>query len=112
MLTYEEMGKLPADRSVIPSYCESFSESAVYVAEASTRYINDFFKEVGITELAIFESTGSVVVYEGAKLQAFKEKLAKVWDSIWRAIKGLFEKVAGTFESLKNNLDPTNKYKA
>ena len=112
MLTYEEMGKLPADRSVIPSYCESFSESAVYVAEASTRYINDFFKEVGITELAIFESTGSVVVYEGAKLQAFKEKLAKVWDSIWKAVKGLFEKIANAFDSLKKNLDPTNRFNA
>ena len=112
MLTYEEMGKLPADRSVIPSYCESFSESAAYVAEASIRYVNDFFKEVGITELAIFESTGSVVVYEGAKLQEFKEKLAKVWDSIWKAMKGLFEKIANAFEELKKKLDPANRFSA
>lgn len=93
MLTYEEMGKLPADRSVIPSYCESFAESAFYVAEAATRHMNKFFEEVGITELAIFESTGSIVVYEGEKLKAFWDGLGKVWDNIWQAIKRAFEKL-------------------
>ena len=93
MLTYEEMGKLPADRSVIPNSCESFAESAFYVAEAATRHMNKFFEEVGITELAIFESTGSVVVYEGEKMKGFVEGLGKVWDNIWKAIKGAFEKL-------------------
>ena len=101
MMTYEEFGKLPADRSVIPSSCASFSESAYYVAEASQRYFNEFFENVGITELAIFEATGTVVVYEGEKLDAFKKGVADIFAKIWQAIKGAYERIMKAFDELK-----------
>ena len=104
MLTYEEFGQLPADRSVIPASCISFSESAMYVADAAQRYFNEFYEQIGIEELAIFESTGSVVVYEGARLQAFKEAVAKIFENIWKAIKSAYEKIMAKIDEIRRKM--------
>lgn len=101
MMTYEEFSKIPANRSVIPSSCESFAESTFYVAEAAQRSFNKFFEEVGITELAIFESTGTVIIYEGEKLNKFKEGFQKVLENVWASIKAAFEKIKQAFDSIK-----------
>lgn len=104
MLSYEEMGKLEADRSAIPNTCLSFTESAFYVAEAANNVFNDIFMNIGINELAVFEATGAMVVYEGFSLKDIKEKIAAGLDKVWQAIKAAFEKVKDFFDQkIKEN---------
>ena len=61
---------------------------------------------IGVDELAVYESTGVQVVYEGAKLDAFKKQVINVFKNIWSAIKGWFEKVVKFF---KDKVKESNK---
>ena len=97
MTTYEELGMVKSNESVIPADCLSFAEQALYVAEYAQEEYNNLFEAVGIEELAVFESTGSEIVYEGAKLEAFKVKAKKFFQRIWAAIKAAYEKVYAFF---------------
>jgi hypothetical protein len=85
-------------RSVIPDYVSSFSEAALYVAEAINEDYNSLMESIGVEELAVFESTGMEIVYEGERLNSFKEKVIKFFQDAWKAIKGFFEKILGWFE--------------
>lgn len=97
MTTYEELGMVKANESVIPADCLSFAEQAMYVSEFAQKEYNNLFEAVGIEELAVFESTGSEVIYEGAKLEAFKQKAKTFFHKIWAAIKAAYEKVYAFF---------------
>lgn len=97
MTTYEELGIIKANESVIPEGCLSFAEQTLYVAEYSQNEYNKLFEAVGVEELAVFEATGSLVVYEGATLDSFKEKAKKFFLKIWAAIKAAYEKVYAFF---------------
>lgn len=96
--SYEMLGKIPANKSIIPASCSSFVEASFYITEASTNVLNDMFKNIGITELAIFEATGSVVIYEGAKLDELKKKISAAFEAVWSFIKAGFEKILGIFK--------------
>jgi hypothetical protein len=91
--------KITPNRSIFPSYgCLSFSEQALYVTEAVNEVTNTLFESIGIEELAVYESTGNEVVYEGAKLDELKEKIKKWGTNIWAAIKAAYEKVLEWFD--------------
>lgn len=84
--------------NIIPDHCLTFAEQSLYVAEAAQAAFNEMFESIGIDELAVYESTGSVAVYEGARLDAFKEKAIGVFKKIWSAIKEAYDKVSNWFD--------------
>lgn len=94
---------IKADRTVIPEGCLSFSEQALYIAEASENEFNKLFESVGIEELAVFESTGSEVIYEGAKLDEFKKKAVQFFKDIWAKIKRGYEMIVDKFNEVTNS---------
>lgn len=81
------------DRSFIPAYCETVYEQSLYLAEGAESIFNEMFKNIGIEELAVYESTGMTVVYEGAKLEELKKTLLAALDKLWGAIKHSFEQM-------------------
>ena len=97
MTTYEELGMVKANESVIPESCLSFAEQTLYIAEYTQSEYNKLFEAIGVEELAVFESTGMEIVYEGAALDAFKEKAKKFFMKIWAAIKSAYERVYAFF---------------
>ena len=100
---------IKANRSVIPSTCTSFEEEAMYVAEYGENVLTGFLEDVGINELAVYESTGEFVVYEGERLNELKAKAKEVLDKIWSAIKAGYEKVLAFFSS--HTLNAKDKFK-
>ena len=65
---------------------------------------NKMFEEIGINELAVFESTGSLIVYEGANLETLKKTVCDVCENIMSVIKAAFEKIMHYFdEKMKEN---------
>ena len=76
-LEYNDLLNVKADMSVIPAYSMSFAENALFVAEAVEKDFNTLFQNIGIQELAVFESTGVQVVYENEKL----DKLLNEWSA-------------------------------
>lgn len=89
----EMLKSVKADMSIIPAYSMSFTENSLYVAEAIEESYNEMFQSIGINELAVFESTGMQIVYEGEQLKTFKEAVIGFFKRIWAAIKGAFESV-------------------
>ena len=107
----EDLLKVEADMSVIPAHTLTFSENALYVAEAIERDFNEMIKNIGINELAVYESTGMQIVYEGEKLKSFKEAIIKFFQEMWKKIKAAFEAVMVKFNELRkkvNKLLPKN----
>lgn len=100
---------IEADRSVIPSTCTSFEEQSMYVAEHAENILTGFFENVGINELAVYESTGEFVVYEGERLNELKTKAKEVLDKIWATIKAGYEKVLAFFSG--HTLNAKKKFK-
>lgn len=95
------VGYVEANMDVIPSYALTFSEAALYLAEDAENQFGELFKNIGISELAVFESTGMEVIYEGEKLNNFKEGFIKLWNTIWSNIKGFFENILKKFNEMK-----------
>lgn len=91
---------IKTDRSAIPAGCLSFAEQTLYIAEATESEFNKLFESVGIDELAVFESSGTEVVYEGAKLEEFKNKAIEFFKSIWSKIKHSYELITDKFEAM------------
>jgi hypothetical protein len=108
---------VPVNTSVIPAYCNSFLEAGEYAEAAINEAFNDMMNSIGINELYIYESTGSMVIYEEDE-QAAKdlgEKKEFFVKRAWGVIKGLFERFLGWLkqkaEDLKNSIGTniTNK---
>ena len=97
-IIYENLGEVATNNSVIPSGCLSFMEQSLYVAEFAEQNFNAMFESVGIEELAVYESTGSFVIYEGDTLKQFKESAKNIFKNIWGVIKSAYEKILGYFE--------------
>lgn len=91
---------IKTDKTVIPEGCLSFSEQALYIAEAAENEFNKLFESVGIDELAVFESTGTEVVYEGAKLDEFKKKAIQFFKDLWAKIKRGYEMIVDKFNEV------------
>lgn len=95
---HDYMREFEATKSVIPSWVESFSEQSLFIAEYAESEYTKMMESVGIDELAVYESTGSFVVYEGAKFDGFKTKILKVFENIGKSIKEAYEKVLTFFQ--------------
>lgn len=95
------LSEVKADMSVIPANTLSFSENALYVAEAVERDFNEMFESIGVNELAVFESTGVQIVYEGDEQKSLKEKIIGFFKKLWEKIKAAFEAALVKFEALK-----------
>lgn len=91
---------IKTDRSVIPAGCLSFSEGALYIAEATENEFNKLFESIGIEELAVYESTGSEVVYEGAKLDEFKNKVIEFFKGFLAKVKHAYEIIVDKFNEM------------
>ena len=95
---YENLGEVPSINSVIPNGCLSFYEQSLYVAEFAEQNFNEMFEAIGVNELAVFENTGSFIVYEDSSLKSFKESAKRLFQNIWGAIKAAYEKILKWFE--------------
>jgi len=90
------LGSAPST-AVLPN-CGTFLETAMYVAAACEEAYTDLMSSIGISELAVYESTGAEVVYEaedGSETDAKKEldgNTDNFFKKVWNAIKGMFEK--------------------
>lgn len=98
MVYQSNIGDVPTNRSVTPEGCLSFAEQSLYVAEYAEEEFNALFESIGLEELFIFENTGSTILYEGAKFDSFKQKVIKLFQKIFAAIKGAYEKILDFFE--------------
>lgn len=76
---------------VIPSDAHE-SQFDHYVMEAVEREYNDLFKSVALAELAAFEESGVVVVYEEASLASLKDRVVKWFKDTWAKIRGAYDK--------------------
>lgn len=81
-----------ANREVIPDSCLSFSEMADYTAEFTNEEFNKMLESIGLDELAVFEATGSLIVYEAEKLATLKARIANHVKDIWAVYKNFWEK--------------------
>ena len=91
------LADVPA-KNVIPNHVLTFSEAAMYVNEAIEHDFNSLFESIGVNELAVYESTGSMIVYEGTALANFKDEVVKFFQGLWGKIKDFFERVLAFFE--------------
>lgn len=64
------------DMSLIPSFA-TLTESVFYIVEANEIDFNNMMQKIGITELGLFESTGSVLLYEQDSEEAKTAEEAK-----------------------------------
>lgn len=97
----EYLRTVPTNESAVPDGCLTFAEEALYVSAAITEAYNNTFEQIGISELAVYESTGSVVVYEGARMDNFKNKIKEMFGKFMAAIKKAYEKILDWFESIR-----------
>lgn len=94
-----EMENVKGNTSIIPAHSLTFAENALYVAEFIEAEHNKLFESIGINELAVYESTGMEIVYEGEQLQTIKASIVKFFTNAWDAIKGAIKKVMEWFEA-------------
>lgn len=80
------------DMSLIPSFA-TLTESVFYIVEANEIDFNNMMQKIGITELGLFESTGSVLLYEQDSEEAKTAEEAKdnFAAGFFTRIKTLFE---------------------
>ena len=114
MPTESIMRNVVPDMSDIPEYA-SMEEAVLYVVEADVKLINNFYREIGLNELAVYETTGNFVDYyteaddnaEGEKKEpgklgklagSIKERGEKLVKDIAAKIKGLFEKALSVIQ--------------
>lgn len=100
--THDYMRECATNTSVIPSWVESFSEQSLFVAEFAESEYTKLMESVGVNELAVFESTGTFIVYEGSTFQTFKDKVLGMLKNIAGAIKGAYDKVLKYFSDKAN----------
>lgn len=106
MIIYENddlLKECETDNSVIPAFVSTFAESSFYIVEAINKDFNAMFESIGIDELAVYESTGTQVVYEGVELSKLKEKFINFFTACWKKIKGAFENALNKVKYMNKN---------
>ena len=56
-MVYEYLNEKIEPTSIIPAFCTSFMEQSMYIAHNAEEAYNEMFKQIGIDELADYEST-------------------------------------------------------
>ena len=100
--------------TLIPSYA-SLNEAVFYLLEDNERNFTDLIQNIGLKELAFYESTGSVLLYEAGSEEEKEAKkgtgnfITKAWANIRTLFerllsnaKKLFEKVTSAIGGLFN----------
>lgn len=81
------------------------------IAEMEANY-NNIMQSIGISELAVFESTGQEMIYETSDVKGFFGKLKEFFLNLLAKVKGIFTKFFSMLDSyIKDDKDFINKYK-
>ena len=97
------LSKVDTERSVIPENCIYFSEMSDYISEYANDQLNEMIRDIGESELSIFESTGSLVLYEGKKAENLKTKIKDNNVKVWSVRKNFYEKALSYSKQEKIN---------
>ena len=93
--------------------CEDFFEAALNVCYESECNLHNILKNIGIAELAVFESTGQEIVYEAGSISSIIEKLKTAASKLWAKIRGIYDKFMAKFRSYgKDDKGFIEKYRA
>ena len=104
--------QLELTTGVIECAHEPGIEGAYHIVAESEANYNAIMQAVGVAELAVFEATGSEMVYEAADVKGFFGKMKEFFKNLLEKIKGLFKKFFAMFDSyVKNDKDFVEKYK-
>lgn len=91
---------------------DSFDEAALRHTYEIDSNLNAIMKTIGISELAVLESTGEEIVYEAGRAGGIIEKLKAAIKKIWEKIKSLFTKFFAKMQSFgKDDKAFINKYR-
>lgn len=91
---------------------DSFDEAALRHTYEIDSNLNAIMKTIGISELAVLESTGEEIVYEAGRAGGIIEKLKAAIKKIWEKIKSLFTKFFAKMQSFgKDDKAFVNKYR-
>ena len=97
------LGNAPSTLT-IPRF-NTMLESAIFVGSLMEEAYTDLMKDIGIGELAVYESTGAEVLYEaedGTETEAgknLKDKASDFFKGLWNKIKKLFEDAIKWFQT-------------
>lgn len=99
---YENVEELAveADTSALSRNVLTYTEQAMFLAEAAESSYNEMMKSIGIQELSVYEETGEIVVYEGASFKSIIDKVVGFLKKILSQIKGFFEETYKKFEKM------------
>lgn len=97
---YENVEELAveSDTSALSRNALTYTEQALYLAEATEAAYNEMMKSIGIEELSVYEATGEAVVYEGANFKGLIDKVVKFLKDFWGKVKGFFDDTYKKFE--------------
>jgi len=100
-----DLAAVRPDMTAFPSYV-SLSESLNYVLEANEKDFTTLIENIGIKELAVFESTGSVVLYEEGDENddEVKEEKFNFIEKAWARVKAFFEKILNQIKATITNI--------
>lgn len=91
---------------------DSFDEAALRHTYEIDSNLNAIMKTIGVSELAVLESTGQEIVYEAGRAGGIIEKLKAAIKKIWEKIKSLFTKFFAKMQSFgKDDKAFVNKYR-
>lgn len=91
---------------------DSFDEAALRHTYEIDSNLNAIMKTIGVSELAVLESTGEEIVYEAGSVSGIIEKLKAAVKKIWEKIKSLFTKFFAKMQSFgKDDKAFINKYR-
>lgn len=96
---------------VAPGSTDLEESAAAIIAQNEANYTT-IMKSIGISELAVYESTGAEMIYEGANIKGFFAKIKEFFHKLWNKIKGMFKKFFALIGSYTmKDKDFVNKYK-
>lgn len=96
---------------VAPATSDIEETAATIIAQNEANYAT-IMKSIGIAELAVYESTGAEMIYEGANIKGFFAKVKEFFVKLWNKVKGLFKKFFALIGSYTmKDKDFINKYK-
>lgn len=107
----EDLGSDETAEVEIPD-SDDIEATAEAVIAANEANYNAIMQSIGISELAVYESTGSEMVYEAANIKGFFGKIKEFFVKLWNKIKGIFKKFFALIASYTmKDKEFVNKYK-
>lgn len=83
---------------IFPESCISFQDQAQYIDNYIEEEYVKLISKLASEELSYFKENGSLVIYEGAKLDDLKDSIEEFFENIWSTIKSQYEDIYGKFE--------------